>query len=410
MLAGQPRLARADDVRPGRRRDAAAGQGLPAGRLVPRDDRVGAAARVAARRIDAASRRLGRDAGRRRDRAVLPRRAGTGATSRRSIAESDEMYARMLGVSRPAGRGSRRTATADPDYLEVARQELYRGQCNCPYWHGSFGGLYLPHLRNAIYRSLIAADNALDDAEGRTGPARRARGRRLQPRRPPGSPPRERPADRAGAAGAGRAHLRARRPAAARRTCWPRSTAAPRPTTRRSARPRRDRPTARSRRAAAEPDASEPIVLKQQGLDRLLVYDRHPRKALVDHFYPRRRDPRRPDRLPRGRARRFRRRDLSGASPARGATGRGGHGAAGPCRRPFDPAPQDDRAGGRQPGAWPSTTSSKTCPRERVPPLRRRDQPGGHGRPCARPLLLRPGRHQARDARRPARPAPHLAA
>ena len=28
------------------------------------------------------------------------------------------------------------------------------------------------------------------------------------------------------------------------------------------------------------------MVLKQEGLDRLLVYDRHPRKALVDHFYP----------------------------------------------------------------------------------------------------------------------------
>ncbi len=36
----------------------------------------------------------------------------------------------------------------------------------------------------------------------------------------------------------------------------------------------------------AEPVFHEPIRLKQQGLDRLLVYDRHPRKALVDHFYP----------------------------------------------------------------------------------------------------------------------------
>ncbi len=30
----------------------------------------------------------------------------------------------------------------------------------------------------------------------------------------------------------------------------------------------------------------EGVVLKQEGLDRLLVYDRQPRKALVDHFYP----------------------------------------------------------------------------------------------------------------------------
>jgi hypothetical protein len=83
--------------------------------------------------------------------------------------ESDEMYARMLGISRRLA-AAETSPDADPDYLEIARQELYRGQCNCPYWHGSFGGLYLPHLRNAIYRGLIAAHNALDEAEGRTGP------------------------------------------------------------------------------------------------------------------------------------------------------------------------------------------------------------------------------------------------
>ena len=125
--------------------------------------------------------------------------------------ESDEMYARMLGVSRRL-EAARRNPDADPDYLEIARQELYRGQCNCPYWHGSFGGLYLPHLRNAIYRSLIAAHNALDDAEGRTGPRVSDRGRRFQPRCPPGGPPRKRPADRLGEAGAWGPHLRAGRP------------------------------------------------------------------------------------------------------------------------------------------------------------------------------------------------------
>jgi alpha-amylase len=83
--------------------------------------------------------------------------------------ESDEMYARMLAVSRRLA-AVQANAVSDPDYSEIARQELYRGQCNCPYWHGSFGGLYFPHLRNAIYRSLITADNALDDAEGLTGP------------------------------------------------------------------------------------------------------------------------------------------------------------------------------------------------------------------------------------------------
>jgi alpha-amylase len=51
--------------------------------------------------------------------------------------------------------------------LDEARAELYRGQCNCSYWHGAFGGAYLPHLRNAVYQHLINADNLLDAAEGR---------------------------------------------------------------------------------------------------------------------------------------------------------------------------------------------------------------------------------------------------
>lgn len=50
-----------------------------------------------------------------------------------------------------------------------ARQELYRAQCNCAYWHGAFGGIYLPHLRNAVYSHLIAADNLLEQHAGRAG-------------------------------------------------------------------------------------------------------------------------------------------------------------------------------------------------------------------------------------------------
>ena len=54
--------------------------------------------------------------------------------------------------------------------VEQARTELYRGQCNCGYWHGAFGGIYLPHLRNAVYHHLIASDGLLDRA---TRPQRR---------------------------------------------------------------------------------------------------------------------------------------------------------------------------------------------------------------------------------------------
>jgi 4-alpha-glucanotransferase len=84
--------------------------------------------------------------------------------------ESNEMYCRMLNVSgRLADAGLSGGSGARRDLVGEARTELYRGQCNCSYWHGAFGGLYLPHLRNAVYRHLIAADTLLDRAGGRAG-------------------------------------------------------------------------------------------------------------------------------------------------------------------------------------------------------------------------------------------------
>jgi 4-alpha-glucanotransferase len=79
--------------------------------------------------------------------------------------EADEMYCRMMIVSR------RLLEMIDlgisGETIEQARIELYRAQCNCAYWHGAFGGLYLPHLRNAVYNHLISADNLLEKAAGR---------------------------------------------------------------------------------------------------------------------------------------------------------------------------------------------------------------------------------------------------
>lgn len=74
--------------------------------------------------------------------------------------ETDEMYSRMMMVSRRLEDA--RVQGLSEAVLEPARRELYRGQCNCSYWHGAFGGAYLPHLRNAVYNHLIAADNLLD--------------------------------------------------------------------------------------------------------------------------------------------------------------------------------------------------------------------------------------------------------
>ncbi len=93
--------------------------------------------------------------------------------------ETNEMYARMQMVSRrlhdlsatqisPSSNGHLRNGRhGNRSLLDEARAELYRGQCNCGYWHGAFGGTYLPHLRNAVYQHLISADNLLDTSQGR---------------------------------------------------------------------------------------------------------------------------------------------------------------------------------------------------------------------------------------------------
>ena len=87
--------------------------------------------------------------------------------------ETNEMYSRMMCASQRLARLEAAQAEGEilhADAFRFAKQALYRGQCNCPYWHGAFGGIYLPHLRHAIYNQLIACDNLLDQAVGRSGP------------------------------------------------------------------------------------------------------------------------------------------------------------------------------------------------------------------------------------------------
>jgi len=48
------------------------------------------------------------------------------------------------------------------------RRAIGRAECNDAYWHGVFGGLYLPHLRAAIWRNLAAAERELRVGEALT--------------------------------------------------------------------------------------------------------------------------------------------------------------------------------------------------------------------------------------------------
>ncbi len=45
---------------------------------------------------------------------------------------------------------------------EAGLVQLWKAQANDTYWHGLFGGIYMSHVRSAIYHHLIKAENAAD--------------------------------------------------------------------------------------------------------------------------------------------------------------------------------------------------------------------------------------------------------
>ena len=71
---------------------------------------------------------------------------------------ANQMYRKMLYVSNLAAR----TADGDEPLCEAALADLGRGQCNCAYWHGIFGGLYLNYLRHAVFYHLLKAEMELE--------------------------------------------------------------------------------------------------------------------------------------------------------------------------------------------------------------------------------------------------------
>ncbi len=74
--------------------------------------------------------------------------------------ESNHIHKKMLRVSQKLNSVPAELRSA-PEYVK-AQDELWRGQCNCGYWHGVFGGLYLSNLRTALYEHLIRAEKLLD--------------------------------------------------------------------------------------------------------------------------------------------------------------------------------------------------------------------------------------------------------
>ncbi len=68
--------------------------------------------------------------------------------------ESNHIHKRMLSLSADADK-------KNAEYME----NLYKAQCNDVLWHGVFGGIYLPNLRDNAYRFIIGCENALYDGK-----------------------------------------------------------------------------------------------------------------------------------------------------------------------------------------------------------------------------------------------------
>ncbi|MCE5394350.1 MAG: DUF1926 domain-containing protein [Acidithiobacillus sp.] len=103
----------------------------------------------------AALRAQEREAGRLERRKALIR-GGTWKNFLHRYPESNWMHKRMLQLS------ARLHALPDGKISPSLLADLHAAQANDAYWHGLFGGIYLPHLRRAIYRHLTRLEAGLD--------------------------------------------------------------------------------------------------------------------------------------------------------------------------------------------------------------------------------------------------------
>ncbi|MDZ4200942.1 MAG: alpha-amylase/4-alpha-glucanotransferase domain-containing protein [Gallionella sp.] len=70
--------------------------------------------------------------------------------------ESNWMHKRMQNLSLRVAQLPETSRSSD------LLDDLYEAQANDAYWHGLFGGLYLPHLRRAVYNAIVRLEAKLD--------------------------------------------------------------------------------------------------------------------------------------------------------------------------------------------------------------------------------------------------------
>lgn len=115
------------------------------------------------------------------DRAKSFLRGGTWRSFFAKYPESNHIHKRMLQISRKVHKAIKELKVKS-EKLKVKKSkktfnskllapnsllhELWKGQCNDAYWHGIFGGIYLPHLRSSLYRHLLNAESMAEKLIG----------------------------------------------------------------------------------------------------------------------------------------------------------------------------------------------------------------------------------------------------
>lgn len=94
-----------------------------------------------------------------RDRAFL--RGGSWKNFMTRYPEANWAHKRMLGLS------TRLAAVPASQRTLKLQGLLHEAQANDAYWHGLFGGLYLPHLRRAVWSAMVELEGHLDVLQGR---------------------------------------------------------------------------------------------------------------------------------------------------------------------------------------------------------------------------------------------------
>jgi alpha-amylase len=164
-----------------------------------------------------------------------------------------------------------------PKWVGEARRELYQAQGNDAYWHGLFGGYYLNYLRHAVHQHLLKAEQLTD-----FGPAESSirltetdldrDGRKEWLAETPGMNLYLKPDDGATALEMDYrpkslcfTHVPMRRPEAYHQKL-------------------KTVQASQTKEGIGIPSIHEIVAVKEPGLDRKLVYDRHPRWSFRDHL------------------------------------------------------------------------------------------------------------------------------